>query len=239
MTDLTVVVLARDETAVCGPTVTSAEEAITAARERGYDVQPVIALAGATAATSAYVAQSLFDGWERHDLPAHAVRRELAGRAAGRAIVVIAAGDLVSRNLLVGGLERVARAEHAGESVVVHPELCVTFDGARSVTRAVGQDSPLFMPHLLYTANPFGPTFLAPREAFAGEHADAGDGAEDDRGFVVETMMRGWRHLVAPETILFRRERPLHAPGADVAPPNSSAPLLRGLGIGAMRDLRP
>jgi hypothetical protein len=67
-TDLTLVVTAHDETAVCGPTMRSADLAVEAARARGYVVQTIVGLDAATDATTAYFRQSRFDHWERRIL---------------------------------------------------------------------------------------------------------------------------------------------------------------------------
>ena len=50
MTDLSVVLTAHSETAVCGPTVRSADDAIAAARAEGITVEAIVALDRATEA---------------------------------------------------------------------------------------------------------------------------------------------------------------------------------------------
>ena len=49
-TDLTLIVTAHNETTVCGPTMTSADVAVEAARAAGYSVQTIVALDQATEA---------------------------------------------------------------------------------------------------------------------------------------------------------------------------------------------
>ena len=109
VTDLTLIVTAHDETLVCGPTMTSADLAVAAARDAGYTVQTIVALDKATEATTEWFRQpelrplgALGDGrratsagcatrWCHgptaglHRVPRRRrpVQRELAGRGAG------------------------------------------------------------------------------------------------------------------------------------------------------------
>ena len=216
--DVTLVVTVHDETAVCGPTMDAADLAVAAARARGRRVQTIIALAAATEAATRYVEQPFFDHWERRVLErgdVGAVRNALATQSEGRHLCFVAAGDLVSENWLAESLAVLDAAAGRGDRVVAHPELDVVFDGRTEVRVNIGQDSGLFTPHHLYVGEHHPSSSLAPREALLEiPHATAGlTGREPcgDLQWTIETMAAGWRHVVVPDTIHFRRERDLPA----------------------------
>lgn len=213
-TDLTVVVTAHDETAVCGPTMEAADLAVDEAIRRGFSVQRVIALDAATQETHAYFRQSRFDHWERwvmQEGDLGKVRNALLPRTDGRYIAFLDADDLFSENWLAEGIARLRSADERGEKMIVHPELNVIFDGARSVLRNVDQDSTLFTPYLFYVRNYYDSLCMTPREAHLEVpyvHRDIPNGLSyQDWQFSIETMSRGWRHVVVRDTIIFKRRR--------------------------------
>ncbi|UMG93044.1 glycosyltransferase family A protein [Nocardioides sp. TF02-7] len=212
--DLSLVVTAHDETAVCGPTMRSADAAVAAARDAGHRVQTVVVLDAATAATTAYFDQPRFAHWERWAMAEGdlgRVRNAVVPRLAGRNVAFLDADDLFSENWLVDGLAVLADAEAAGERVIAHPELNVVFDGQHDVLVNLDQGSPLFDPHLFYVRNTYDSLCLAPRAAHLEVpyvHRDIPRGLSyQDWQFSVETMNRGWRHVVVPDTIIFKRRR--------------------------------
>ena len=75
----------------------------------------------------------------------------------------------------------------------------------------VDQSSPLFTPYFLYVRNIYDSLCLSPREAHLEVpyvHRDIPNGlAWQDWQYVVQTMARGWEHIVVPGTIIFKRRR--------------------------------
>jgi hypothetical protein len=214
MTDLTLVVTAHDETVVAGPTMRSADLAVEAARARGYGVQQIIALDRATPATTTYFRQPRFDHWERrvmHEGDLGRVRNALLPDTEGDLIAFLDADDLFSENWLAEGIAAVRAGEERGERLIAHPELNVLFDRNRAVSRNVDQDSPLFTPHYFYVRNYYDSLCLAPREAhLAAPYTprDMSNGlAFQDFQFSIESMARGWKHVVVKDTIIFKRRR--------------------------------
>lgn len=214
MTDLTLVVTAHDETAVSGPTVRAADLAVEAAREQGWSVQPVIALDAASEATTAYFNQSRFDHWERRvrdDGDLGRVRNAIVPECQGRYIAFLDADDLFSENWLAEGVGALEAAGARGERAIAHPELNVVFDGVRTVQVNIDQGSPLFTPHYLYVRHFYDSLCLAPREAHEEipyVTRDVPNGLSyQDFQWTIETMDAGWRHLVVPDTIIFKRRR--------------------------------
>jgi hypothetical protein len=213
-TDITVVVTAHDETAVCGPTMAAADLAIEAARAGGLSVQAVVALDAATEATTAYFRQPRFDHWERwvfDEGDLGRVRNTLLPETDGRFIAFLDADDLFSENWLVEGAAALIGADERGERAIAHPELNVVFDGTRSMMVNIPQDSPLFTPHYLYARHYYDSLCLAPREAhleipYVSRDVPNGLSYQDFQ-FTIETLDAGWRHLVVRDTIIFKRRR--------------------------------
>lgn len=214
MTDLTLVVTAHDESVVSGPTMRSADLAVEAARARGFTVQQIIALDAATEATTAYFHQARFDHWERrimHEGDLGHARNALLPDTDGELTAFLDSDDLFSENWLAEGIAAVKAADERGEKVIAHPELNVLFDRNWAVSRNVDQDSPLFTPHYFYVRNYYDSLCLAPREAhlavpYAGRDMRNGLAFQDWQ-FAVETMSRGWKHVVVKNTIIFKRRR--------------------------------
>jgi hypothetical protein len=214
MADLSLVVTAHNETLVCGPTMRSADLAVAAARERGFTVQTVVALDNATEETNAYFHQPAFDHWERWEMTEGdlgRVRNALVPRLDGRFVAFLDADDLFSENWLAEGVAVLAAAEERGEQVIAHPEVNMIFDGVRAVLHNVDSDSELFTPYFLHLRNCYDSLCLTPREAHLAVpyvHRDIPNGLSyQDWQFAVETLARGWRHVVVPDTVIFKRRR--------------------------------
>lgn len=231
-TDLTVIVTAHDETAVCGPTMRAADLAVDAARERGFTVQTISCLDAPTEATSTYFHQPHFDHWERrilHEQDLGRIRNALVPECDGRYIAFLNAYDLFSENWLAEAVAAMDASAERGEHVIAHPELNVVFDGQKSVVRNVDQVSPLFTPHLLYFRHYYDSPCLAPREAHLEIPYVTGDGTNgqsyQDVQFTIETMDAGWEHIVVKDTVIFRRRGDLAI--ADES--NNRGPIVRAL----------
>lgn len=214
VSDLTLVVTAHDETVVCGPTMRSADLAVAEARGRGYTVETVVALDKATPATNDYFHQPRFDHWERwemHEGDLGRVRNAIVPQTKGRYIAFLDADDLFSENWLAGGIAALDAATERGERSIAHPELNVLFDGGKSVLQNVDSSSPLFSPYMLYVRNCYDSLCMSPREAHLAVpyvHRDIPNGLSyQDWQFAIETLSRGWRHIVVQDTIIFKRRR--------------------------------
>ena len=242
-TDLSLIVTAHNETLVCGPTMEAADVAVEAARAAGYTVQPIIALDKATEETTDYFHQPDFDHWERwvmQEGDLGRVRNALLPLTSGRFIAFLDADDLFSENWLAEGLDVLVEAEGRGERVIAHPEVNMIFDGGQYLLQNVDQDSPLFTPHFFYVRNYYDSLCLTPREAHLEVpyiHRDIPNGLSyQDWQFAVETMAMGWKHVVVPDTIIFKRRRDFSL----VTESNTRRSVLRSLpemAIDRIRDL--
>ncbi len=241
--DLTLVVTAHDETTVCGPTMRSADRAVAEARRAGFTVQPLVVLDAATDATTAYFGQSLFDHWERWTFAEGdlgRVRNTVVQQLDCRYVAFLDADDLFSDNWLAAGTAALERAAPDGDRVIAHPELNVIFDGAKSVKVSLDQRSPLFTPHYLYLRHYYDSLCLAPREVhleipYVSRDVPNGLSYQDFQ-FTIETLEARWRHVVVPDTIIFKRRRDFSLVTESTAR-RSIVRSLPGMAIDRIRDL--
>lgn len=214
MTDLTLIVTAHNETVVAGPTMRSAEVAVAAARDRGFSVETIIALDKATDETTAYFGQPRFDGWERRVMDEGdlgLVRNALVPQTTGDYIAFLDADDIFSENWLAEGLAAVMQGATEGNGLIASPELEVLFDRNIAVTRNLEQDSNFFTPYFLYLRGYYDSLCIAPRKAhlevpYASRDIPNGLAFQDFQ-FAIETMSRGWKHIIVKDTIIFKRRR--------------------------------
>jgi glycosyltransferase involved in cell wall biosynthesis len=241
--DLTLIVTAHDETAVCGPTMRSADLAVAAAREAGLTVQTVVGLDLATPATQEYFRQPRFDHWERweyDEADLGRVRNAMVPRTEGRLVAFLDADDLFSENWLVEAVRVLDDAAERGERAIAHPELNMVFDGQRKVLVNTPDDSPLFSPHYLYVRHCYDSLLMAPREAhleipYVSRDVPAGLSFQDFQ-FTIESLDAGWRHLVVRDTVIFKRRRDVSL----VTESNARRSIVRsvpGMAIDRVREL--
>ena len=132
-------------------------------------------------------------------------------RTDGRLIAFLDADDLFSENWLVDAVGVLTAAAERGERAIAHPELNMVFDGTRSILVNIPDDSPLFTPHYLYVRHCYDSLLMAPREAhleipYVSRDVPNGLSFQDFQ-FTIESLDAGWRHLVVPDTIIFKRRR--------------------------------
>lgn len=212
MTDITAILTAHSETVLAGPSMQSADAAIAAAEAAGFTVERLIGLDNATDACRAFFEQDAFAAWRRVEMAFKdqgKARNALAREAAGRWIAFLDADDLWSENWLAEAARHLAEAGEA--KVIVHPELNWIFEKQASILAKTPQDDPLMLPHYLYFANYYDALAMAPRAAHVDHpYADRDLGAGfalEDLQWNIETMAAGWRHVVATDTIIFKRRR--------------------------------
>ncbi len=212
--ELSVIVTAHDETVVSGPTMRSADAAIEAAETRGISVERIIALDAATEDCREFFSQPDFDHWARLQLKQRDLgrtRNEVVQKCSGAYIAFLDCDDLFSENWLVEGVAILRDAARAGERMIVHPELNWIFDSEISVLEIPNQEDELFSPYYLYFSNYYDSLCLSPREAHLEipyVHRDIPNGLSfQDWQFGIETMAANWKHVVAKDTIIFKRRR--------------------------------
>src|SRR5262249_31910318 len=109
------------------------------------------------------------------------------------------------------GLAVLMAGRDRGERLIAHPELNVLFDRNAAVSRNVDQDSPLFTPEYFYLRNYYDSLCLSPRDAHLAvpyTPRDIPNGLSfQDWQYSIETMSRGWKHVIVKDTIIFKRRR--------------------------------
>ncbi len=214
MIDITVAVTAHSEGIVAGPTMHSAELAISAAEDAGFRVERLIGLDSVSDECRAFFTQPALNAWKKVELEVRDLgkaRNELAKIASGRWIAWLDADDLLSENWLAAGGRLLADAEAAKQKVIVHPEMNWIFDNSPSAYTKPPQDDPRFMPWYFYFANYYDSMCYAPKAAYLEipyTHYDFASGfAFEDWPWNIETMAAGWHHVIATDTVIFKRRR--------------------------------
>lgn len=212
--ELSIAVTAHSETVVAGPAMRSVEIAIGAAQAEGFQIERLIGLDTPSDDCRAFFSQPEYASWR---LTEHNLRDQGRGRnalaeiATGRWIAFVDADDLVSENWFVIAASLLAKADQENRKIIVHPEINWVFDARQSVFTKPFQDDPFFIPHYFYVLNYYDALCIAPREAFKKipyVFRKMSDGfAYEDWQWNIESMTAGWSHVVAKNTIIFKRRR--------------------------------
>lgn len=211
--DLTAVLTGHAESVVAGPTVTSVDAALAAAERSGLRIERLIGLDRPTPECVAFFSQPSLSHWRIVDVydfgDQGRTRNALIEAAQGRWIAIFDGDDLVSENWISAAAQTLA--DRRGARVIVHPELNWVFDAGAFVLTKPAQDDPLFTPYYFCVANYYDAMCVAPKDAFL-EHPyprrAIPDGfAFEDWQWAADTMAGGWRHVVASDTIIFKRRR--------------------------------
>lgn len=212
--DLTVALTVHAETVIAGPTMLSAEAAIAAAERAGIRVERLIGFDTPKAQAEAYFSRPEFAAWKAMHYEFRdqgKTRNELAKVASGHWLAFLDGDDLFSENWLVEAVRCLKEAEQAGEQAIVHPELNWVFDAWKSIFTKPAQDDPIFSPYYFYTSNYYDALCMAARQVWLdcpyADRAVARGFAYEDWQWAIETMHAGWKHVVARDTIIFKRRR--------------------------------
>lgn len=212
--DLTAIVTAHSESVVAGPAMRAAEIAIASAESDGYKIERLIGMDSATKDCRTFFHQEAFARWtirESKFSNPSLHRNALAEIASGSWIAFLDADDLVSANWLTAGLARLRERDAKDGKLIVHPEINWVFDGASFVFTKPAQDDEIFNPFYFYMTNYYDTMSISPRAAhlecpYVAVDIPGGFGHEDWQ-WNIETIARGWRHVVAKDTIIFKRRR--------------------------------
>ncbi|MFV0473281.1 MAG: glycosyltransferase [Pikeienuella sp.] len=211
---LTLALTAHSETIVAGPTIASARAALRALEAGGYSAEAIIGLDRATDGCRAFFSQPSLSDWPLGDLDfgdLGASRNALAELARGEVVAFLDADDLFSENWLLEGVRRLEKAKEMGEDLILHPELNVFFDAANSMLLNISQRDELYLGAYWAMRNYYDSLAMAPRRAFLDAPYAVRDRARnlgyEDWRWNLDTIARGWRHEIAPDTIIFKRRR--------------------------------
>ena len=118
---------------------------------------------------------------------------------------------MISENWLWRGVERLKALPPEAPFTAVHPELNWLFDGTNSVFKKRDQHDDLFLPEYMYFDNYYDMMCICPRDMvlahpYAPRDISKGFGFQDWQ-WNLETMAAGMKHVVEPDTVIFKRRR--------------------------------
>ena len=214
--DISVIVTAHTETVLAGPTIHSAENAINQVESAGYKVERLIGLDAPSSDCRTYFSQPKFEYWNRIEMAfmdQGKIRNHMSYIAKGKWVAFLDADDLYSENWLLYAALCLKNAENKNDKIIVHPELNWIFDQSAGIVIKMDQKDELFDPYLFYFANYYDALCMAPKSAYVAipyVERDIENGfALEDWQWNIETIEAGWKHVIAKDTIIFKRRREL------------------------------
>ncbi len=214
MVDLSIALLAHNESILLGPTLRSVEAAVEAARQDGITIELLMGLDNCSDQTRDFVFQPRFDEWERMEFSFRdqgKARNALAEHATGKFMAFLDADDLYSENWFLEGVRALAAADANGERRIARPELNWLFDAGQSVLAIPSQDDPFYVPEYLLVSNPYDALCMGLRQVWLDhpypDRAVADGYAYEDWQWAIETTAAGWVHVAVRDTIIFKRRR--------------------------------
>lgn len=212
MMDISTVLTAHREGVMAGMALTSLLRACDRATEAGLEVEILIMLDRPDPTTRAVFDDAASRGWQLEVVSfgdQGEVRNRAVGLTRGSYVAFLDADDLWSENWLVAAHELCVTAPGR---VIAHPELDWFFESNNNLFFHADQSDPAFDIDLLRFVNYWDALCLAPREALLNHPYSArsvADGfAYEDWHWNCETVVAGYVHRVAPDTIHFKRRRP-------------------------------
>ncbi|WP_310963480.1 glycosyltransferase family A protein [Nocardioides terrisoli] len=210
--DVTAIMLAHAEGPMAGPAFHSLLDAVAHAREAGLIVETLVLLDNPDAATA-----EAFGAAERYGVRVEQVsygdhplvRNHAAAQVSRGYIAFLDGDDLWGENWLV---EAHRLCETDPGRVIAHPEVNWYFDQSTYLYFLPDQTDPEFDVYsYIRVANPWDALCMAPVAAYQDiahiKRSLAEGFAFDDWHWNMETLVAGYVHRVAPDTIHFKRRR--------------------------------
>jgi glycosyltransferase involved in cell wall biosynthesis len=214
MTDISIIITAHAEGVIAGPTIRSVLLAMEHLSSEGVLFECIVGLDRPTETTSLMFSDPSLNGWTIINLDygdPFLVRNHLGRKANGEFIAFVDGDDLVSFNWFFRAVQKLREAQVKGERIIAHPELNWIFDKQNGVSVKVGQDDDLFCPHHFYFENYYDMMAVYPRSLldevpYSCRDVERGYGFQDWQ-WNLETIQRGWKHIVVEDTAIFKRRR--------------------------------
>lgn len=210
-TDVTAILIARDEGPRIGISLHSLLDTAAAARSGGLRVEQMVVLAGASAGTRWALDQVESRGVRLLTVDADdpgAVRNAAVEAATGEYVALLDGDSLWSENWLTSAH---ALCSTDPGRLIAHPEIHWFYEQGRELYFPPDQDDPGFDPAALRFGNCWDAQAMAAAAVYRdvpfpdlGAQAPPG---QLDWDWNAATLAAGFRHRVVPSTISFRRRR--------------------------------
>ncbi|MBB4304251.1 glycosyltransferase involved in cell wall biosynthesis [Rhodobium orientis] len=211
--DITVIVTGHHEGVLMGPTLASLCEAADTARDDGLVVECIAVLDRASDRTRAmFAAGAPMEGVfrvEEVDLGDQGLARNHGvSKARGRYLAMLDGDDLWSFNWLSAAYKL---CREASTPIIVQPEFNIFFENYHGTYVNVSSESELFDEDAFRAFNYWDALCFCERSIFLDypyERRDIANGfALEDWHWAWETYCAGIKHVVAPDTVHFKRRR--------------------------------
>jgi len=135
------------------------------------------------------------------------VKNDIINLAQGEYIAFLDGDDFWSENWLWEAYKKNKKNKNA----IVHPEFNWFFGGSQGVLKMVSDEDTLFDPHVLKSFNIWDALCFAPRRIYQDIpyciRDVKGGFAYEDWFWNCESILKGYRHLVAENTVIVKRRR--------------------------------
>jgi glycosyltransferase involved in cell wall biosynthesis len=212
MIKLTIVVTVHNEGLYLGPTIKSADQAIIAYACEFGEVNRLMILDNPDISTLEYVEKCVPSEWKiittkYGDISQ--VRNFAISNINTEYIAFLDGDDLFSSNWLRNAMRFYINSNL--EKIILHPKINWIFDDSNYVWLMTGSDDLDFDRFRFYFSNFYDALCFAPLIAykeipFKHKNKNLSFGYEDWT-WSMDTLFKGWKHVVVDETIIFKRRR--------------------------------
>jgi glycosyltransferase involved in cell wall biosynthesis len=234
-TALSVIILAHNESLLLGPTIRSAREAIAATEHQFGEIELILGVDSPNESMRDYLSDHN-PGIERvlyYEFgDSGLTRNALVDECSGTHVAFLDGDDLFSENWLLRGMQTMLTNEE--KNCIIHPEINWIFDGDDHVFFNTSMEDVIFSPYFFYFGNHYDTLCIAPKTCYLTNrfHSKKSQTLRigyEDWTWNMDTITNGWSHLVAKDTIIFKRRRENSV--SSIEKSARSAPRMSGLHI--------
>lgn len=211
MIDITVVLMTHAEGPLILPTLESFKQSIAHAEKEGINIEKIITMDNPSAETEKIITEADTQDWTILKLSygdLGKVRNHAANEAKGKYFAILDGDDFWSYNWLSSAFKI---SEHSKKEVIVHPELNWLFEEVNNIFYHCDENHKAFDYEALKSTNPwdslcFSKSELIREMPYVKRQIKEGF-AYEDWNWNRRTFEAGIEHVVARDTIIFKRRR--------------------------------